>query len=72
MDSEKLKQIRSEIGFTPGQMVDALELSKRTYEKWESGERQMTGANNTAVLSIAFLVKNKLFKKFEKWRKDNA
>lgn len=72
MDSEKLKKIRIEMGFTPCEMAGALEMSSRTYEKWESAERKMTGANHTAVLSIAFLVRNKLFEKFKKWRKKNA
>lgn len=72
MDSEKLKQLRKDMGFTLNEMAEALEMSSRTYEKWESAERKMTGANHTAVLSISFLVKNKLYKKFLKWRKENA
>jgi DNA-binding transcriptional regulator YiaG len=72
MDEVELIRIRKALGLSIEGMCAILDVSCRTYEKWESGYRKMTGANHTAVLAVKYMHKLKRLNSFRKWRRENG
>lgn len=43
MTPEQFKQIRSDLGITQKQLAEGLKSSLRSVQRWESGERAISG-----------------------------
>lgn len=61
--SEKLRELRKEIGFTQIELAEKTGVSRSTVYDWESGKYPPTDANNIAALEDVFrLERGELYK----------
>jgi len=52
MDKHELKQAREDLGLSQQGLAYLMKLSKRTYQKYESGENPVTGPVETVVFLL--------------------
>lgn len=70
MDTNKLTEIRLNLGFTQEQMADWLQCDYVGLKRYEGGSRPIPRYIARSVRHLEFLHKSGILKKFEKFLKD--